>query len=369
MRRRNIDNRQFLIDAPSRSLRLKSFPVLSLLLPVTLGLMAVAPADATPTTKSTAPSCTARVSPGADLQQAIDRLPATSKPATLCLAKGEYPIDHLLHIDRDGVHLRGAGPQTVIQMKDGVQQPLIVIGDYQNQKPSKTLHDVSITDMSIVGTTKTEHEFMPERPYLSNSAVVIRAGQDVRLANLQVSQCRSACLLSEYDSRDLTIEHNDVSAATWDGVSFNSTSHIKLIDNNIHDNVAAGITTEHLEDSEIRGNTLANNGSQGAYLSEARRNRFVDNQFIGNKSAGVILACSIRYRTPEILCWDNSMSQDNLFEGNHFEKNPYTYTIGADRAANCKAPDFKQNQWRNNSADASGFNPPVDVYGNCVQSQ
>ncbi|HHW4680004.1 MAG TPA: right-handed parallel beta-helix repeat-containing protein, partial [Xylella taiwanensis] len=81
------------------------------------------------------------------------------------------------------------------------------------------------------------------------------------------------------------------------------------------------------------------------------------------------LTCSIRYRTPEVLCWDNSMSQENVFEHNIFQKSPYIYTIGVDHAANCKGSDFKPNVWRNNKADTSGFNPPSDVYGTCVQTQ
>lgn len=313
------------------------------------------------------PACTAHASPGDDLQQAVDRMPA-GRPATLCLAKGEYPLKGLLSIRRDGFTLRGAGHDTVLRMSDDVQQPLLVIGDHLHEVPAARIRDVTVADLQLVGG-RAEHEFMPEHPYLSNSAVVIRAGDHIRLSGLKASRCRSACLLSERDSRDLVFERNDVSAADWDGVSFNRTARVKLLDNHIHDNVAAGITTEHLEDSEIRGNRLERNGSQGIYLADARRNRVIDNRFVGNKSAGVFLACSIRYRSPEVLCWDGSMSQDNLFERNVFNGSPYTYTIGADRAANCKAPGFKPNQWRDNQADASGFDPPAEVYGNCVRSE
>ncbi|MFT4246469.1 MAG: right-handed parallel beta-helix repeat-containing protein [Pseudomonas sp.] len=327
-------------------------------------LLATLHAQASPAKAS---ECNVRAVPGDDLQQAIDRLPA-DRHATLCLAKGEYPLKGLLSIRRDGVSLRGAGHDTVLRMADDVQQPLLVIGDHLHEVPDRRIRDVSVIDLQLVGG-RAEHEFMPEHPYLSNSAVVIRAGDHVRLSGLKASRCRSACLLSERDSRDLVFERNEVSGADWDGVSFNRTARVRLIDNHIHDNVAAGITTEHLEDSEIRGNRLERNGSQGIYLADARRNRIVDNQFTGNKAAGVFLACSIRYRSPEILCWDDSMSQDNLFERNVFKGSPYTYTIGADRAANCKSPGFKQNLWRGNQADASGFNPPLETYGSCVQGE
>ncbi|UXM99219.1 right-handed parallel beta-helix repeat-containing protein [Xanthomonas hortorum pv. pelargonii] len=313
-------------------------------------------------------ACTAKVRPGQDLQKAIDKLSQSDTPAVLCLEKGEFPLNGLVSIHRGNLTLRGKGPTTVLRMADGVQQPALVVGDYENQQPIGVIRNVSIEDMQIVASTG-DKEFMPERPYLSNSAVVVRSGQGIRLAGLQVNKCRSACLLSEYDTREITIENNDVSGAIWDGVSFNRTAKVTMVNNYIHDNVAAGLTTEHLEDSEIRNNRFERNGSQGIYLSDARRNRFSNNQFEGNKVAGIFLACAIRYRTPEILCWDNSMSQDNVFENNRFASNPFTYTIGVDRAANCTAGDFKPNLWRNNQADVAGVDIEPQRYGYCVRHE
>jgi hypothetical protein len=340
-------------------------PLLALLLPLAACLSSGCATAAAPASAAT--DCSVRAEPGDDLQAAVDRVPNDGKPATVCLTAGDFHVTKLLSLQRDGLRLRGQGDATVLRMQDGVQQPVIVVGDYQNERPQRPIRDVVVEQLQIVGGS-ADKEFMPERPYLSNSLVVVRAGQNIRLSGLRVSKCRSACLLSEYDSRDLLIERNDVSGAIWDGVSFNRTSKVKLIDNYIHDNVAAGITTEHLEDSEIRNNRLERNGSQGVYLADARRNLFVGHQFTGNKGAGIYLACSIRQRTPEILCWDNSMSQDNTFENNAFQGNPYTYTIGVDRAANCSGPDFRQNVWRkNNQADASGVDIQPERYGRCMR--
>ncbi|MBN6149014.1 right-handed parallel beta-helix repeat-containing protein [Xanthomonas sp. AmX2] len=343
-------------------------PLLALLLPLAMCVpLSACAAAARPPAPADPSDCSVRAEPGDDLQAAVDRVPNDGKPATVCLAAGEFHVTRLLSIQRDGLRLRGQGDATVLRMRDGVQQPTIVVGDYQNERPQRTIRDVSIERLQLVGG-EAEKEFMPERPYLSNSLVVVRAGHNIRLSGLRASKCRSACLLSEYDSRDLLIERNDVSGAIWDGVSFNRTAKVRLIDNYIHDNVAAGITTEHLEDSEIRNNRLERNGSQGVYLADARRNVFAGNQFTGNKGAGVYLACSIRQRTPEILCWDNSMSQDNVFENNSFKGNPYTYTIGVDRAANCAGADFRPNLWRrSNQADASGVDIQPERYGRCVR--
>lgn len=338
--------------------------ILALLLPLTLASIPASAALATNTGER--PACTVRVVPGDDLQAAIDALPDDGRPASVCLAAGEYALDRLLAIRRDGLRLRGEGHATVLRMADGVQQPLIVVGDHERREPRRTIRDVAIEDLQLIGA-EAEHEFMPELPYLSNSAVVVRGGERIRLAGLKASRCRSACLLTEHGSREVTIEDNDVSAAAWDGVSFNSSSHIRLIDNDIHGNVAAGITAEDLEDSEIRDNRIERNGSHGVYLSDSARNRFVDNTFADNRDTGVFLACAVRRHDAPVHCWDHSMSHDNLFEHNRFQDNPYAYRIGVDDRAPCAGPGWRPNLWRGNQADASGQDPRADLYGDCVR--
>jgi parallel beta-helix repeat protein len=316
-------------------------------------------------------ACTARAGPQDNLQGAINDLPADDSPAVLCLAAGDYQLQGLISILRDNTTVRGVGPKTTLHMRDGVQQPLLVVGDYLNQVPDRTITNVTISDMTLVGG-QAEKEFMPERPYLSNSGVVVRKGYRVRLTRLKASHCRSACLLTEQHSDAITIDHNEVFGAIWDGVSFNSTSNVVMFDNHVHHNVAAGITAEHITDSEIRNNLLASNGSQGAYLSDSSRNLFTGNTFTSNHGAGLFLTCAIRFRNADgsTQCWDNSMSQDNIFEKNHFDKDPFTYTIGVDKAANCTSATFKPNIWKaSNQASASGVDIDPQRYGYCVRHE
>ncbi|SEL80872.1 parallel beta-helix repeat (two copies) [Pseudoxanthomonas sp. GM95] len=318
-----------------------------------------------------APACTAKVGPADNLQGAINDLPNDGSPAVLCLGAGDYQLQGLIALLRDNTTLRGAGPKTVLHMRDNVQQPLLVVGDSVDQIPVRPIQNVTISDITFIGG-KAEKEFMPERPYLSNSAVVVRRGINVRLTRLKASNCRSACLLTEQHSTDITLDHNEVFGAIWDGVSFNSTSKVKMHDNHVHDNVAAGITAEEINDSEIRDNILSNNGSQGAYLSNSRNNLFVGNTFSGNHGAGVFLTCAIRFRNADgsTQCWDNSVSQNNTFDANHFDKDPFTYTIGVDKAANCTSADFKPNIWKaSNQATASGVDLDPQRYGYCVRHE
>lgn len=344
---------------------------LALMAPLLLALPFFSPSARAALADDQPAACTARAGPKDNLQGVINALPADGSHAVLCLAAGDYQLQGLLWILRDNTTVRGVGPRTALHMRDGVQQPLLVVGDYLNQVPDRTITNVTISDLSLVGG-QADNEFMPERPYLSNSGVVVRKGYRVRLTRLKASGCRSACLLTEQHSDAITIDHNDVFGAVWDGVSFNSTSNVVMFDNHVHDNIAAGITAEHLIDSEIRNNVLANNGSQGVYLSDSARNLFIGNTFTGNRGAGVFLTCAIRFRNADgsTQCWDNSMSQDNVFENNHFDKDPFTYTIGVDKAANCKSAGFKPNVWKaSNRASASGVDIDPQRYGYCVRHE
>jgi parallel beta-helix repeat protein len=310
-----------------------------------------------------------KIGPDSGLQRALDRVSRSGKPATLCLGAGEFRLPGFVSISRDGVSLRGEGSSTVLRLDEGVQSPVIVIGDYRHQIPARVVSNVTVERLRIVGGGEGGSEFHPAYPYLTNSAVVVRSGQNIDLRGLDVGACRSACLLTEYDSREVTIEGNAISASTWDGISLNRTSRTRLLGNSIRGNRAAGITTEHLEDSVIEGNTISDNRSHGVYLADSYRNWFGGNQFSGNTNAGVFLTCAVRYRDPgPTRCWDDSMSQANTFEANEFLGNRLGYIVAADAAANCKKSGTVPNV---SSGDRFVQNAPVEqnpaTQGQCLR--
>jgi parallel beta-helix repeat protein len=305
--------------------------------------------------------CTRTVAPGADLQQALDSLGSDhDAPATLCLSAGEFRLPGFLSITHDGVRLRGDGPATVLRLEDAVESPVIVIGDHRHQVPTHVVADVLVERLRIVGNGDAGREAHPVHPYLTNSAVVVRSGQSITLRELDVSACRSACVLTEYQTRDVTIERNSIGGSTWDGISLNRTAAARVVDSIIRDNRAAGITAEHLEDSVIERNAITGNRSHGVYLADSYHNRFSGNRLARNTNAGVFLTCSVRHRDPgPVLCWDASMSADNTFDGNEFVANRLGYIVAADAAANCKS-GAALNVSR---ADRFLDNPPVEQNG------
>jgi parallel beta-helix repeat protein len=316
---------------------------------------------------SPAGRCTIRLSPGDDVQRAIDRLPARTGPASVCLEAGEFRLERVVSIRRDDVALRGEGASTVLRLKDGIESPVVVIGDCEHETPRRPTRNVTIERLRVVGGGAGGSEVHPTRRYLTNSAVAVRAGRGVAIRDLQVSACRSACILTERDTRDVAIEHNVVAGSVWDGISLNRTARAHVAGNVIRDNTAAGITAEHLEDSVLERNVLEGNKTHGIYLADSRRNRFADNHFVGNVLSGVFLTCAVRERTAPVTCWKGSMSQRNDFARDELVDNRIAFTVAPNADADCTARGFAPNRSRDDRFARNPRDEPYPpTYGRCL---
>lgn len=312
--------------------------------------------------------CDRLVRPGESLQDAIDGLPDNGAPQTVCLAAGDFRLSDMVTLERDHVTLRGQGAQaTRLGLAEGVVSPVLVLGEARRQVPGKPIHDVTVSDLAIRGSGAGGPEFREDLPYLSNSALIVRRGDGVTLRRLDIRECRSACLLTEYHSRDVTIEDNHLAGAQWDGLSLNRAGATRVVGNTIEHNVAAGITVEYLRDGEVIDNRLLDNGSHGIYLADAEHNVFRDNLFRGNRQAGVFLTCSIRHRNP-VECWEDSFSRDNVFRNNRFVDNGHGFQVSLDDAANCRGfdtpPNLSQGDTFHNSPNDE---PSWERYGHCIR--
>ena len=311
--------------------------------------------------------CTVMLSPGDDLQRAVDGPVRTSRARIVCLRAGEFRLRRFLSITRDGVVVTGAGASTVLRLEGGTQSPVIVVGDADARIPGRPTSNVTVEKLRIVGAGRDGDEVLPGRSYLTNSTVVIRGGRNIALRYASITACRSACVLTEFDTRRVTIEHDDIGASVWDGIALNRTSQARIVGNTIHDNTAAGISTEHLKDSVVVDNVLADNRTHGLYLSDSYHNTIARNRFSGNVLSGVFLACAVRDREPPVRCWKDSMSAGDVFERNRFVRNRVGYMVGADASASCRRRGFTPNLSR---GDVFVENPREDArataFGRCL---
>lgn len=311
--------------------------------------------------------CSARLAPGDDVQAAVDRLPDGG--GVLCLAAGAFRLPTALSITRDGVTLRGEGTATVLGLAPGVQTPVVIVGDHRRQVPARATADATLERLRIVGGGDGGSEFASAYPYLSNSAVVIRTGLRTTLRGLDVEACRSACIVTEHDTRDLVVEGCTIAGSTWDGIALNRTAGARIVGNTIRDNTAAGITAEHLEDGLVERNVIRGNRAHGVYLADSYRNRFRGNRFERSTNAGVFLTCAVRVREPgRVRCWDRSMSAGNTFAEDVFDGNRRTFIVAADAAAPCTMPGFVANVARDETyVGGSHVDQDVARFGRCLE--
>ena len=59
------------------------------------------------------------MSPGDDLQQAVDGSAASGRATIVCLGAGEIRLRRFLAIARDVIVLRGEGAATILRLEDG----------------------------------------------------------------------------------------------------------------------------------------------------------------------------------------------------------------------------------------------------------
>ena len=301
------------------------------------------------------------LSPGDDVQRAVERA------AVVCLHPGDFVLRRFLTIRRDGRVVRGAGPQTVLRLETGVQSPVVVIGDPDRPVPPRSTAHVTIESLHIVGGGPDGAETLPDRPYLTNSALVVRGGRDVTIRKVAISGCRSACLLTERDTRRITIADSDIGGSVWDGVALNRTSDARIVGNTIHDNTAAGVTAEHLVRSVVTDNVVRDNRMHGLYLSDSYGNTFARNLFSGNVLSGVFLTCAVRDRDPPVRCWTQSMSADNVFTHGRFVDNRVGYMVGADASAPCRGRGFTPNRSRaDHFLRTPRADPRAAAFGRCL---
>jgi parallel beta-helix repeat protein len=248
-----------------------------------------------------------------------------------------------------------------------IDSPVVVVGDHEHETPERPTANVTIERLRIVGGGTGGGELHPEYRYLTNSAVVVRGGRGITIRDVHVTGCRSACLLTERDTRGVSIVRNVVADSVWDGISLNRTARAYVVGNLLRDNRAAGLTAEHLEDSVAEGNVFSGNKTHGIYLADSRRNRFADNRFVGNVLSGVFLTCAVRDGTSPVTCWKDSMSQGNDFARNVIARNRMGFTVAPNADAACSGRGFVANRSRGDSfANNPRTEPYPAGYGRCL---
>jgi hypothetical protein len=269
------------LDSSAAMMALAIVAVLALA--VAAGPVAVAPARAEARPQGDA--CAA-------IQQAIDALP--SGGGRLVLAAQTYACSAPVVIDRDNVELVGQGAATVLRLADGVDAPVLILGQARTP-PTEVRGQLRVADLLVDGN-RANQQFecgggdCATNP-LRNNAITLRNVQNVRIERVSVVGARSGGLVSEYGTRRLLVRDFTASDSHFDGLAAYQTEDSVFDGMHLYDNGAAGLSFDLGFNHNIVTNaSITGSGTVGVFMRDSRYNIFQGVQVRRSRDHGIFLA-------------------------------------------------------------------------------
>lgn len=219
------------------------------------------------------------------IQQALDR------GGTVVLSEGTYTCQVSLVITRDNTWLRGQGGNTILQLADKSNAPVIVIGQTIHP-PVEVRKNVTISDLVINGNRKNQdNEFSTDRPWLRNNGITIRKASDITIQRVQVYSARSGGLVTELGCKRIKVNDFTSFDNEFDGIAGYETEESIISNVFLYDNLYAGFSFDIRFDKNVITNAvLSGNRKQGIFMRDSRENLFTSIQIRNSGEQGVFLA-------------------------------------------------------------------------------
>ncbi len=228
------------------------------------------------------------------IQQAIDNLPAGG--GQIILSNGVFICESPVVIARDHVVLRGQGPATVLSLVAGANSPVLVIGD--TATPPANYGHIHVADLTIDGNRTQQTMECWGGPcdgggttVIRNNGITVRGASDVIIERVAVSRARSGGLVTEKNSRRLTIRDFTATDNQFDGLAAYQTEDSIFSGLTLHDNLLAGLSLDiDFDHNVVSGAVMTGNGRQGIFMRDAHDNVFSDIQIRDSGEMGLFLA-------------------------------------------------------------------------------
>lgn len=238
------------------------------------------------------------------IQRQIDRLGPAGGQVTV--RTGTYTCTAPIVIDRDNVELRGEGPGTVLRLADSANAPVLVLGQTK-PTPDVTRQNIRISDLVIEGNRLNQQFECWGGPcdaehWIRNNGITLRRVSDVLVERVVVSSTRSGGLVSEKDTRRLTVRDFTSFDNYFDGLAGYETEDSTFSGLYLYNNCAAGLSFDIefnkniLSDVVISRDESSNcapplpDGKVGIFMRQSRDNVFESIQIRNTREHGVFLA-------------------------------------------------------------------------------
>lgn len=227
------------------------------------------------------------------IQKTINQLP--QRGGEVLLPAGRYTCNAPIVIDRNNISLRGVGGGTLLRLADGANAPVIIMGQ-ASAIPDSKRSNISVSDLIIDGNRANQTGECMGGPCsqefpLRNNGISIRHCHDCRVERVTVHSAASGGLVTELQSRRLTIRDFTSFNNEFDGLAGYETEDSIFTGIHLYDNVAAGFSFDIKFNNNLFNDIVINNsGSVGIFMRDSFDNLFSNMQINNSKQHGIFLA-------------------------------------------------------------------------------
>jgi parallel beta-helix repeat protein len=211
---------------------------------------------------------------------------------TIYLKAGDYSLTSGLHIHRSNVAILGE-QGTLLRLGEHVNQPVALVGtDIESPTIIDIIENIKVANLEIDGNrANQDSEIDPQRPWIRNNGIDIRAVENLWVENVNIHDARSGGIVASWKSRSIFISNSSIHQNQIDGIALYDSEDIVVSNFLAYDNIdGAGISLDNnLKQVSFNGGLLKNNGTHGIFARDSEDINFHDLMIYQNSSDGAYL--------------------------------------------------------------------------------
>jgi hypothetical protein len=203
------------------------------------------------------------------IKEAIDALPDGGGRVVLA-ANSDYICTESIPIKKNNVHLIG-GAGTWIRLADGVNQPVVLVGD-PSQPPTAVVEGVVLSGLNIDGN-RLGQEFECNKGACEgddihrNNGITLRKVKNAPITQTTIRDAVSGGVVTEHGCENLILRDLRVSGSGFDALALYATAGVVGSNLILSDNLAAGFSVDQmLSNSTFSGLVISRSGSVAMFL-------------------------------------------------------------------------------------------------------
>ncbi len=227
------------------------------------------------------------------IREKINDLPSIG--GEVLIPEGTYECRAPIILDQSHTHLRGQG-KVLLRLAKNINAPVIIMGDANT--PPRPLQNIQVSDLSIDGNRWYQKMECWGGPcdsggtsFIRNNGITVRGLTKGRIKNIFITSARSGGVVTERGCYDLIVENLTAVDNEFDGFAGYETVGAQLINLDLSNNRAAGISLDiRFHGNYFQNLKLENNNDVGIFMRDSNSNIFENVRISGSGNHGLFIA-------------------------------------------------------------------------------